>query len=894
MTPEYVITSPSRHHIDGRHDHHHYSSRHVHFNNNKYSIDPEEVSPANNNNNLEVSCDNPTQLFLLMNQQLWDSAIIQLQNNPTEARTWITSRTPDGECKWSHLPLHLACLHGPTPAPLQFIEALINTYPHGVQCRNHEDNLPIHLACDCINFNPQFGLQVEGILGMLIQKYPECLNIKDGMGRRPIDILEERGICDKDKMKQSVGRGLSIIKYMKTMGKRSRKKNLEGSPRSLEKRDDEVKPRRRGSPRSNLPNQPIDVMTTKERENMEKMYPQTMAAQRRFNSSNKQQAPLPYLPRDGTSAAAYQPTSPHVDRELVIKPHPLQAAMSPLSNHHIPSTSVPSPYSNNPVSMCTSPSARLNMDPFHYLEAELSSIRGEHQTMEHLLNVKTQSEVDLQERLSKLMEENEQMKLDYDYLSNKHSDTKTKLDETTKALESSNYELKIKKKQEKTASSELALKMAVEDKQNAEIKKLIRKLKEEKVARVAAVEKLETQMKQQLDLEESMEKITLQNSEADKLNDTLKAEIKELQAELAQRNEECNHSKSQEIKLLGLLSKMPDQDIVEERKELSSENRELQKELQQTKTKSIEMKVMLVNLNEKYTYSQKEIKELQSQLADQKNGINQLLWGEDKVKESSLVEELRSKNKALREVALKAIATTVQQRIDSPSLSTDSSSDDLHELLKKAENTKVVVRDAQKDDLDDNQVSLEMLRPVVSDAVKVQQDAVEQIQELLVQTKATKKLTEKIACGDIEILDFEFSLKIVEQITSSSMKMIESIDIMSKSTELSKSKLVSLLNLQPEEIETAESEEVKEDSVDEEALNKSTRVNEIAAKHLQELENLKTIMSQIPTLKLDKADRQDARKHLELVDSITSVLNNALSKLVRDARQLKLENLTFI
>jgi len=893
MTPEYVITSPSRHHIDGHHNH--YSSRHVHFNNNnKHSIDPEEASHSNNNNNnLEVSCDNPTQLFLLMNQQLWDSAIIQLQNNPTEARTWITSRTTDGECKWSHLPLHLACLHGPTPAPLQFIEALINTYPHGVQCRNHEDNLPIHLACDCINFNPQFGLQVEGILGMLIQKYPECLNLKDGMGRRPIDILEERGICDKDKMKQSVGRGLSIIKYIKTMGKRSRKKNLEGSPRSLEKRDDEVKPRR-GSPRNNLPDHPMDVMATKERENMERMYPQTMAAQRRFNN-NKQQAPLPYLPRDGTSAAAHQSTSPHVDQELVIKSHPLQAVMSPLSNHHIPSTSVPSPYNGHPVSMCTSPSARLNMDPFHYLEAELSSLRGEHQTMEHLLNVKTQSEVDLQNRLSKLMKENEQMKLDYDYLSNKHSETQTKLNETTKALESSNYELKIKKKQEKNASSELALKMAVEDKQNVEIKKLISTLKKEKVARVAAVEKLETQMKQQIGLEESMEKITLQNSEADTLNDTLKAEIKELQAELAQRNEECNHSKSQEIKLLGLLSNMPDQDIVEERKELSSENRELQKELQQTKTKSIEMKIMLVNLNEKYTESQKEIKELQSQLADQKNGINQLLWGEDKVKESSLVEDLRAKNKALREVALKAISTTVQQRIDSPSRSTDTSGDDLHELLKNAENTKAVVGDStHSDDLDDNQVSLEMLRPVVSDAVKVQQDAIENIQKLLTQTKATKKLTEKITCSDIESLDFEFSLKIVEQITSSSMKMIESIDIMSKSTELSKSKLVSLLNLQPEDAEALETCDGKEDTDDEEALKKSTRVNEIAAKHLQELENLKTIMSQIPTLKLDKADRQDARKHLELVDSITSVLNNALSKLVRDARQLKLENLTFI
>lgn len=393
-----------------------------------------------------------------------------------------------------------------------------------------------------------------------------------------------------------------------------------------------------------------------------------------------------------------------------------------------------------------------------------------------------------------------------------------------------------------------------------------------------------------------MEKIVLQNSEADTLNDTLKAEIKELQAELAQRNDECNHSKSQEIKLLGLMCKISDQDTVEveERKELSRENRELQKELQQTKTKSIEMKAMLVNLNDKYTESQKEIKELQSRLADQKNDINQLLRGEEKVKESSLVEELQAKNKALREVALKAIATTVHQKIGS--LSTDASSDDLYELLKNAEITQAVVGDStqsEKDDLDDNQESREMLRPVVSDVVKVQQDAVEHIQKLLAQIKATKTLTEKITCDDIESIDFELSLKIVEQISSSTMKMIESIDIMSKSKELSKSKLVSLLNLQPEIAEASETDEVKEDTDDQEALKKA-RVNEIAAKHLLELENLKTIMSQIPTLKLDTADRQDARKHLELVGSITSIITNALSKLVRDARQLKLENLTFI
>lgn len=167
-----------------------------------------EWDVVRSSHDLEVPCEsNPTQLFLLMNQQLWDSAQSRLMICPEEARTWISSRFPEtGEYRWCNLPLHLACLHGPEPVPLHFLETLISMYPEGVRCRNHEGNMPIHMACDCVSFNPRFRLEEEGILITLISAFPECLSAKDGIGRTPLDILDER----------SLGRGLGIIKYMKS------------------------------------------------------------------------------------------------------------------------------------------------------------------------------------------------------------------------------------------------------------------------------------------------------------------------------------------------------------------------------------------------------------------------------------------------------------------------------------------------------------------------------------------------------------------------------------------------------------------------------------------------------------------------------------------------------
>ena len=88
---------------------------------------------------------NPTQLFQRISHRLWDMAQSRLDSHPSEARVWIVARYESevgggfnaddddddvnggdpiqgyqaslGGIKWRNLPLHLALLHSPHPAP---------------------------------------------------------------------------------------------------------------------------------------------------------------------------------------------------------------------------------------------------------------------------------------------------------------------------------------------------------------------------------------------------------------------------------------------------------------------------------------------------------------------------------------------------------------------------------------------------------------------------------------------------------------------------------------------------------------------------------------------------------------------------------------------------------
>ena len=181
----------------------------------KFRHQPLPSTSTTSSSFVEVSVQNPTQLFLLMNLHLWAQAMKHLKLHPSDARVWITSSTH------TNLPLHLACLMlsssargDPPPPPLHFMEALVHAYPDAAAEKNLEGSLPLHLASECIDITSRY-MESEGILLLLSKVYPAGLSEKDKEGRVPLQILEERGVSA---IGNKIGKS-GLIRYMKSQTK---------------------------------------------------------------------------------------------------------------------------------------------------------------------------------------------------------------------------------------------------------------------------------------------------------------------------------------------------------------------------------------------------------------------------------------------------------------------------------------------------------------------------------------------------------------------------------------------------------------------------------------------------------------------------------------------------
>ena len=118
-----------------------------------------------NNDGEEESRDyeeNPTHLFMYLQQRAWGLAVTQLKKNPEEARVWnyrkvksegVSTSTElvvhDGSSpdehkyRWKLLPLHAAIVLG---APTEIIQDIIRAYPEASKKSDERGSLPVHLA----------------------------------------------------------------------------------------------------------------------------------------------------------------------------------------------------------------------------------------------------------------------------------------------------------------------------------------------------------------------------------------------------------------------------------------------------------------------------------------------------------------------------------------------------------------------------------------------------------------------------------------------------------------------------------------------------------------------------------------------------------------------------
>ena len=157
-----------------------------------------------------LECDydkNITNLYQAIEKQAWDSVSTFLETEKwsyifftkdirspeKQARTWVTRFHPDGEVRWSQLPLHAAIIFG---APEIIVNALIKLYPLSVRCTDDQQLLPLHLAF-------RVGAE-DSIMNLLIQSFPEALDTKSQRGNVPYAIVGKRSRKDYTESVQQI------------------------------------------------------------------------------------------------------------------------------------------------------------------------------------------------------------------------------------------------------------------------------------------------------------------------------------------------------------------------------------------------------------------------------------------------------------------------------------------------------------------------------------------------------------------------------------------------------------------------------------------------------------------------------------------------------------------
>jgi hypothetical protein len=854
----------------------------------------------------EVSCEvDPTRLFLLMNQQLWDKARSHLYDAPVEARTWIGSRHANtDEYRWRNLPLHLACLHGPEPAPLHFIEALIEAYPDGARRRNHEGSTPLHLACECMDLGPRYRLEEEGILIALIRAFPGCLGIRDGRGRTPLEILNER----------SLGNGLAIIKYMKTFARgdaddgdderRGREGGVQVSDEGMNHEgreslrvrssNDWTKALRHNEAKTRSRSRSAFVNASKEQKSQQR--PPNISTEQPhhfFGGDNSMEMEddlyldPAQIPRDSQMMNELQQ-----QRDLVESL--LQQQKILVESLKRPSDPIPvvSPAGTHPTAMVTPSPMSIYNPSLHQLDSELSSMRNANQTMSLLLSSKTQSENELQECLRKVESAYTQLKKEYADLKAEHSMTVAKMEEKSN-------EVSFMKSKQKAVTFELALKSDVEERQSKDIDLLKNELTKETEARAIVAVELECQMERCAKLEKIVEVSKNQSEQMSRENEKLSIENKEIRAQLTQKNKQVKETKAKEATLLGLLSHMHDVPSSS-----STENLRLLKIIQENKAKETKMKSLLEKAKHALTMSQKKNLSLQMQIDRQTIELEESKATKSELEEQSfeLTEELRAKNEELREVSSNAIvplATLLRSIPKSYPPWFNGNSDSL--MSKKAE-TAPMEGDSNNCMIDASQ-SLELLRPIVSDAMGFQKDSLGRIELLYQYFHDTMELIGKIPSIPHDRFQFQPTLQILEETVISHVQIMETLDDILETKARHKPNLISLLNEESSEatkyiLRPKTHAYIKTDFPEQEAFTStmvaSTKTTASTkkislARHLDNLERLSVSVAKLPRVsKITlNAKRTDLQLHLKKVDEITTVLDKALTVLVQDARQLK-------
>jgi len=142
----------------------------------------------------EVDYDhNATDLYKYIEGRQWTEAARFIEDNSENGRaerasaTWVIRKEKNGKLRWRLLPLHGAIMFG---APINVVEMLLETFPHGARCKDDQGMLPLHLA-----FRNDAS---DEIVTEIANAYPQAIGVKDRKGRLPLACaLSDRAKTNK-------------------------------------------------------------------------------------------------------------------------------------------------------------------------------------------------------------------------------------------------------------------------------------------------------------------------------------------------------------------------------------------------------------------------------------------------------------------------------------------------------------------------------------------------------------------------------------------------------------------------------------------------------------------------------------------------------------------------
>lgn len=149
---------------------------------------------------------NPTELYQCITKSDWDGAMVALERDPVQCRTWVVRRDlcrddeKEQEDPVRFLPLHSACAREP---PLDIIIGLLTNYPEGAKIADDNGMLPLHYACA--------NQASPAVIGLLLVHNPQANYVRVSMtGSLPIHLAAQWGVSSPEVMDTLLAKNRSL------------------------------------------------------------------------------------------------------------------------------------------------------------------------------------------------------------------------------------------------------------------------------------------------------------------------------------------------------------------------------------------------------------------------------------------------------------------------------------------------------------------------------------------------------------------------------------------------------------------------------------------------------------------------------------------------------------